>query len=174
MRVYEVVLAAAAFLTACGVLVRALHLDETLKGTRNFLVDWQGEPARPGVEARPSFPERMASVEQQAALVDRRTAELNHELRGELISRLVLLHEGQDKLHVTADRNADAIARLDDRVTDHRRRNEQQVENLRADLDRRLRNISGDLLRAETFRAALVELGYDVDANPDTGPPDTE
>jgi hypothetical protein len=172
----QLIAAAAALVTALGVLWRWAHVGELLGGVftlaklaqlqRSFLVDWNGEPARPGVEARPSFPERMTSVEDKAELVDRRTAELNHELRGELVSRLVLLHDGQERLHDHNSEHAAALARLDARVTDHRRRNELQVEQLRVEVDRRLRTISGDLLRAETYRAALVELGLDIDPPP--------
>ncbi|GIH70355.1 hypothetical protein [Sphaerimonospora thailandensis] len=36
-----------------------------------FLDDWQGEPARPGVEARPGFPERIAALEAESAEVKR-------------------------------------------------------------------------------------------------------
>ncbi|MEU9888021.1 hypothetical protein [Sphaerisporangium sp. NPDC051011] len=33
----------------------------------NFLDDWNGEPARPGVEERPGFPARIAAVEKEMA-----------------------------------------------------------------------------------------------------------
>lgn len=32
-----------------------------------FLDDWNGEPARPGVEARPGFPDRIAALEAEVA-----------------------------------------------------------------------------------------------------------
>lgn len=35
----------------------------TWKRIADFLDDWNGEPARPGVEARLGFPERIASLE---------------------------------------------------------------------------------------------------------------
>jgi len=35
----------------------------TWKRITDFLDDWNGEPARPGVEARPGFPERIARLE---------------------------------------------------------------------------------------------------------------
>jgi hypothetical protein len=52
-----------ALVTLLGILWRVSGARKTLHRLRVFLLDWLGEPARPGVKARPGFPERMASVE---------------------------------------------------------------------------------------------------------------
>ena len=41
----------------------------TIRRVQNFLDDWNGEPARPGVEARPGFPARLAALEDEVASV---------------------------------------------------------------------------------------------------------
>lgn len=126
------------FLAAVVASWRLMGLGSLLKGTRLFLLDWFGEPPRPGVPARPSFPERMAEVEQQARRVDERTSQLNHEMRGELTSRLTMLAFTVDQLHVHTTGATDRLAQLDTRLTDldarvsdHRRRNDEQVTLLR-------------------------------------------
>lgn len=121
-------LAAAAVVTALGVLWRTSRpLRELVKGTRLFLVDWFGTPERPGVDAVAGFPERMARVE-------RRTADLAHDFRGELTSRLTLLAFTVDKMHDQLHSNGDTVRLLSSRVDDHRRRNEAAVDALRAAL----------------------------------------
>lgn len=127
----QVLLSAAAVATAVGVLWRFLHLTEILRGTRLFLLDWLGQPARPGAEAVPSFPERMAQVE-------KRTADLSHDFRGELTSRLTLLAYTVDRTHEQLSATTEHLARLevhqelvDQRITDHRRRNDEQIALLR-------------------------------------------
>lgn len=127
----QVLLSAAAVATALGVLWRFLHLSEILRGVRLFLLDWLGQPARPGAEAVPSFPERMAQVEQ-------RTADLAHDFRGELTSRLTLLAYTVDRTHEQIATNTEHLTRLeahqetaDARITDHRRRNDEQIGLLR-------------------------------------------
>lgn len=52
-------------LTVMGKVVRWMF--RTLKRIQRFLDDWQGEPARPGVEARPGFPKRIATLEGEVA-----------------------------------------------------------------------------------------------------------
>lgn len=77
--VIDTVLLIAAVVTAVGAIWRGLHLGELLHGTREFLDDWQGEPARPGVLARPSIPQRLADVETQLCAL------VSQELRAEVI-----------------------------------------------------------------------------------------
>lgn len=115
--------AVAVFLAAVVASWRLMGLGSLLKGTRLFLLDWFGEPPRPGVPARPSFPDRMAEVEQQARRVD---------------ERLTLLAFTVDQLHVHTTGATDRLAQLDSRLTDldarvsdHRRRNDEQVTLLR-------------------------------------------
>jgi hypothetical protein len=140
---------------------------------RTFYLDWYGEPARPGVEPRPGVPEQVAYLGKQM-----------HEIKG----RDTQLAEGLQELTRWSRENGQKLDRLDERViaadtriTDHRRRNEEQARVLRDDLearanalemslearnrkvDERLDTISDDLLRAETMRAALLELGIDVE-----------
>lgn len=180
---------AAGIAGAVTALWKFLHLSEILRDIRNllrlsnlqasFLQDWNGEPARPGKEGVPSVPERLN-------LVERRTAALNHTFAGEMTSRLTLIADDLTEVKSQSRANFDALARLDDRVTDHRRRNEEQSSILRAELERRaqdlenklnernrivdnrLDHISDDLLRAETMRSALVELGLDIERRPPT------
>lgn len=107
----------AAVCTALTVIAHFTHAGEVLAGIRklsrlahlqeSFLEDWNGEPARPGVVERPSFPARMARVEQ--------------------------------------------------RITDHRERNEQTIRALQEAVD----SLAQDRLIAETYRAVLTELGHD-------------
>lgn len=125
-----------AFLAAVAAAWRSMGLGSLLRGTRLFLLDWFGEPARPGVDARPSFPERMAEVEANARRVDQRTSELNHEMRGELTSRLTLLAFTVDQLHQHTTATTDRLSALDTRVSDHRRRNDEQIELLRQAVER--------------------------------------
>lgn len=115
------------FVLAVAATWRSMGLGSLLRGTRLFLLDWFGEPARPGVEARPSFPERMADVERRVATVDERTGQLNHEMRGELTSRLTMLAFTVDQLHVHSTGTTDRLQALDARVSDHRRRNDEQI-----------------------------------------------
>lgn len=42
----------------------------TWKRLTDFLDDWNGEPARPGVEARPGFPERIARLEKLVTRIE--------------------------------------------------------------------------------------------------------
>lgn len=165
---------AAGVCTAIGVLWKFLHVGEILTGTRNFLKDYNGEPARPGVEPRPGLPERLASIERHT-----------HEVKGAMPAMVVALEE----LKKWATENGSKIDKVDDRVTaldqrmtDHRRRNDQTAEVLRSDLERRaselaakmeardhtvdekLNHLSEDLLRAQTYRAALHELGINVES----------
>lgn len=55
-----------------GIVRRAVRwMLRTIKRVQNFLDDWNGEPARPGVEARPGFPDRLAALEVEVAAVKR-------------------------------------------------------------------------------------------------------
>lgn len=175
----QAILAAAGILAALGVLWRGSKpLRDTARMVRLFLLDWLGEPARPGVDARPSFPQRMAEVEHRTHLTERRTADLAHTFRGEVNSHLALLARSLGRLEDHVNNNGAGIDRLDarihtveERITDHRRRNDEQIAALRAEVDRRLSGIQGDLLRAETYRAALHELGLDIDPPRRIAPP---
>lgn len=55
-----------------GVIGKAIRwMLKTIKRVQNFLDDWNGEPARPGVEARPGFPDRLAALEVEVATIRR-------------------------------------------------------------------------------------------------------
>jgi hypothetical protein len=54
--------------------VEAARTEERNRKTDLLLQDWSGSPARPGFNAVPSFPERMASIESHLAVID-------HEMR---------------------------------------------------------------------------------------------
>lgn len=126
---FQALLAAAAVVTALGVLWRWLHMGELLRGTRLFLLDWFGQPERPGAEAVPGFPERMSSVE-------KRTADLADDFRGELTTRLTQLAFTVDRTHDHLTTTANDVQRLDARVSDHRRRNDEQIQLLREAITR--------------------------------------
>lgn len=143
----QTILAAAGLVTALGVLWRALHLGELTRGTRLFLLDWFGEPARDGREAVPSFPARIAAVE-------RRTADLAHDFRGELSSRLTLLAYTVDRVHDATTSNAERLTLLDERVSDHRRRNDEQVRLLREAIARTEAQLTEVRRRGEQRRAS--------------------
>jgi hypothetical protein len=166
------VLWTAGVLTAVGVIYRFFHVGEIVRGILNFLRDYHGEPARPGVEARPGLPERLARIESQTGEIKGRDLQLLTELKR--------LARSADDNGEKIDRLDERVITLDERVTDHRRRNEEQAAVLRAELERRatelearlqernsnldarLDRISDDLLRAEAMRAALTELGLDI------------
>lgn len=142
----QVLLSAAAAATAVGVLWRFLHLGEVLRGTRLFLVDWFGQPERPGAAAVPGFPERMATVES-------RTADLAHDFRGDLTSRLTLLAYTVDQLHIHSTDARDYMVRLDERVTDHRRRNEEAIRLLSEAVARQEERLEEVRKRGQQHRA---------------------
>lgn len=184
--VAQILLGVAAVLAAITGIWKFLHLGPLLRGTRFFLDDWNGQPARPGVPPRPSFPERMANVED-------RTAQLNHDFRNDIGGRMALLQaqlDAVDEATKTLRRNggssvADAvhaaargveevkealatnragIERLDDRllhteerISDHRRRNDEQAENLRQELERRAALLEQRLHEREAELDAKLE-----------------
>lgn len=164
---------AAGVLAALGVIYKAIHLGPAIRKAKDFARSWFGEPAAPGVEARPGLPETVAKM---AAHI--------HEIKGRDATIAQFLQDISEKMTengLKVDRIDERVLHLDERVTDHRRRNEEQATLLRADLERRARelenarlerdqvvderfdHISDDLLRAETMRSALVELGLDID-----------
>lgn len=202
----EIVGGVAAFLAALTAIWKWLGIGRLKDRTSHFLDDWNGEPARAGRDAVPSFPERMTAVE-------KRTAALNHDMRGELASRLTLLEEqlnavedatrqlrhnggssmadklaraveGIDEVKDSVRGNREALAGLDrrllgvdERITDHRRRNSEQVEQLRAEIEWRLAVAGDDQQRASAYRSALHEIGIDADPAPtrdDPGRSETE
>lgn len=69
-------IAAAGFI----LLIAAKYLKPPSKGIEHFLEDWNGEPERPGVPARPGMMQRMAALEaftiKYSPVIDR----LDHEM----------------------------------------------------------------------------------------------
>lgn len=114
------VVGVAAVCTALTAIAHFTHAAEVLSGIRkiarlahlqeSFFLDWNGEPGRDGVDARPSFPARMARVEQ--------------------------------------------------RISDHRERNEQTITALQQAVDE-LHRAQTDQLLVDTARAIITELGHD-------------
>lgn len=111
------IIGVAAVCTALTVIGHFTHAGEVFSGIRkiarlahlqeSFFLDWNGEPGRDGFEPRPSFPARMARVEQ--------------------------------------------------RISDHRQRNEQTIRALQEAVDA----LAQDRLIVDTARAVLTELGHD-------------
>lgn len=141
---------AAAAVAGVAAAVRALGLPKLAQGTRRFLDDWFGEPARPGHDGTPSFPERMAEVERRAASVE-------HFVRGDTSARLQLIALDVKTSQDQASKNHDALMEVNERVTEHRRRNDEQIELLRsavaaqsANLDEVRRSV--DEVRRSTLR----------------------
>lgn len=160
---WDIVVVVASVCTAAAVIAKFLHLPELLKGGRLFLHDWLGEPARDGVEARLSFPARMAKVEA-------RTEALHHNLSVELNGRMDLVAHSLDGIQGRADENKTSLDRLEERlndvderinkrITDHRRRNEETV----AALEAAIKEQADGRLIIETARAVLTELGHDLE-----------
>jgi hypothetical protein len=177
-----------AFLAASAVVVKgvrgskwALIRAQTRVNLHRMGLDWVGEESRPGFEGRPSFPERMTRDEEV-------TAAVNHYVRGELTSRISLVAQDVDVIKAQGGETSNAVARLDyrvngldQRITSDRERGEREAALLRAELERRasdleqalaernkvidtrLSGLSHDLLRGETYRASLVELGLPID-----------
>lgn len=160
------VVGAAALTAALSALWRFFHLGEMRKGIADFLADWGGAPARPGVKAVPSFPERMAVVEERTFQLDRNggqsLADAVHDTRRDIGT----VSEAVEDIRAKAEANADALAAidrrvigLDERVSDHRRRNDKQIELLREEIRLRL----DDAERNKALVAVLAELGHDMD-----------
>jgi hypothetical protein len=139
----DAVLAAAAVVTALGVLWRTTRPARRLaRSVREFLEDWNGEPARPGRTATHPIPERLSRIELQ--LVD-------------LPQLAVGVEQLQGALRATAGRVAsldDRLGLIDRRVADHRRRNDRQIELLRAEVEQRL----GQLAAAQEARQRVLRL----------------
>lgn len=175
----------AGFIAVIAGLWRFWRVGRQLEGLGHFLKDWNGEPPRPGFAGRPSFPERMTAQEERAETIEKRTADMNHEMRGEISSRLILLEETAaqlkrnggtsvaDAVHrikeivdeikaATAD-NQTALTRVDERVTEHRRRGDEAIAELRKYLTDRLNAMEISTAQFEAMRASLHELGIDMD-----------
>lgn len=165
-----ILLWAAGVVTAIGVLWRFFHVGELITETRNFLKSYNGEPERKGYPARPGLPERLAKIES-----------MTHEVKGALPAIMSVVEETSREV---AEVKAQGI-KTDARVTEHRRRGELQADILRQELDQRARSLefkldarnalvdeklshlSEDLLRSETMRSSLHELGIAIE--PDGG-----
>lgn len=163
----------AGLLAAIASIYKLLHLGEMFRGTRNFLADYNGEPQRPGFEGRKGLPERITSIEQHM-----------NEVKGAMPS----LAQALSDLAETSTSNGEKIDKLDQRVTDHRRRNDEQATLLRTELERRARELesrtdqrnaevdgklerlANDLFRAQAGRAILHELGFKVEKQGDEQP----
>ena len=150
-------------LTVLGLVDRRLGIGDRRKRFRLFLLDWSGEPARPGRDALPSFPERMAKLEL-------RTAQLQHDFATETTGRLVLLAEDLVQIKEAASLNGDALARMDfrlngveRRITDHQKRNQRQIAALRDELFARIHALGVTEAEAAAMRAVLTELGMDME-----------
>lgn len=169
----ETVMWTAAVLTSLGVIWKVT--GPAFREIRDFLRSWNGQPAAPGIEARPGLPETVAYLGTQMSEIKGRDAQLADAL-GEL-------NESSKEAVESSKDNGEKIDRLDERmiavdvrVTDHRRRNDEQAQILHDALetraqalearlqerndavDARLDHISEDLLKAETMRASLNEL----------------
>lgn len=151
----------AAILAVVGV-GRALGFNKMRKDVRAFLMDWNGEPARDGFEGRESFPTRMTKVE-------KRTQELARNGGSSVADKVHDIARDIDEIKKSAESNGAAIARVDtriagveERVTDHRRRNDEAVRLLRESLEHKLADLMEgqvDSARLEAYRATLVEIG---------------
>lgn len=74
--------AAVAIASAAGVVWKLRRSWRRVeKGVAEFVADWRGTPARPGVRARPGMMERMSTLEEVTQQVDRRLRAVEHELR---------------------------------------------------------------------------------------------
>ena len=170
----------AAFLLALGVIAKALHLPEIRKGTREFLRAFFGEPARPGFDAVPGIPEQLADNRDHLAKLQ----EDMHEIKGRDGQLVVAL----EQIAASARATAEALSRvenraniMDERINDHRRRNEETAKVLQraveqtatdlqrkldqrnAELDQRLDTMSADRAQNEAMRASLTEIGLTTD-----------
>lgn len=198
IRIAELIILLGALVAAVATVWHKAGFGTLKKRTSHFLDDWQGEEPRDGFEGRPSFPARMKSVEDKAASVEVRTAQLNHDMRDEIGGRLSMLEQtletvtkrteqltrnGGSSLVDAVHRQealsqavAEAIARLEAaavenrqaiagnraaldaqsvRITDHRRRQDETIAELRAYLE----NERDDLTAAkQALEASVSEL----------------
>lgn len=175
------VIGLAAFLGAVGALLRMFGIPALVKGTRLFLMDWNGEAARPGFLGRKSFPERMTDLEGRTEVVEEATTQLKRNGGTSVADAIHRTERAVTDVKTGLSNNADAINRMEDRVTDHRRRNEEQAVALRAELERRadkleqtliarnavvdskLDTLAEDVFRAQAARAILTELNMKID-----------
>lgn len=160
------IVGAAVFVSALAVLYRSFRIGELRKGTRDFLRDWAGDPSRPGVDAVPSFPERMAAIEKRTMQLERNSGKSLADTVHNVARDVKHLDEGVNDLRNKAKDSGDAIqsvdqriGSLDERVSDHRRRNDLQAEQLRAYLEQRL----NDAEKNRNLVAILTELGYEME-----------
>jgi hypothetical protein len=148
--------------------------------SREFFRAWFGEPEAPGVDRRPGLPETVAQMAGQVHEIRARDDQVLAFMK-EIAGQLTDNGRKTDALDLKVERVDTRVIGLDQRVTDHRRRNDETARLMREELlrraaeveeklnvhneavDERLEHISEDLLRAETMRAALMELGLDVD-----------
>lgn len=138
--------AVAVFVGAVVSLWRWSKLGELVKGIRLFLADWFGEPERPGRPELPSFPARMARVEDRAAC-------LAQKLGDDVTAKLTALAYTVDRVHDQGSTSAERLAQLDARVSDHRRRNDEQVALLREAVARNAAALDDVKRRGEQRRA---------------------
>jgi hypothetical protein len=178
--VTDIIILVAAVVTALGVIARMLHLPEIRRGFRDFLQSWNGQPKRPGVEAVPGFPEQMADTK---ADLTKMKADV-HTIKGRDGALVVAL----EQIAASAAATAAALIRVenranvtDERISEHRRRNEETARQLQkaveqtaadlerklaernAALDRTLAGMSQDRAQNEAMRASLTEIGLTED-----------
>jgi hypothetical protein len=148
----------AAGLGALAAIYRLLHIGEIGRGLLHFLRDYNGEPARPGQDARPGLPERIAKIERQT-----------HEIKGRDAQLVVALDQVVEESRTVGgkvDRIDGRIGLLDGRVTDHRRRNDEQASLLREELERRANDLERRLEeRNRAVDEKLERLSKDVRRN---------
>lgn len=73
-------LGAAVVVVGGGVVALIRWLRHHLGGLADFIADWHGESARPGVPARPGVMERLARIEDRAAGIEDRAAGIEDRL----------------------------------------------------------------------------------------------
>jgi len=117
-----------------------------------FLEDWNGTEARPGRLATPPFPERMTRIEHQ-------------------LIELPQLAVGVEQLHGTVASTARRVESVDERlalgdrrVADHRRRNDRQIELLRAEVELRMGQLQA--VRQAIGLAPLDQAAADTPTTP--------
>lgn len=148
----------AAILGALGVIYKALHLDtarvrlmrlaELAEVQADFLLDWNGSPARPGVDAVPSMPERVEKVSKDV-----------HEVKSALPSAFDELMRQITDVKADVGDVKELAEKTDERVTEHRRRGEEQAVLLRAEVERRADDLQAQLhARNEIIDARLDKI----------------